>query len=57
MPANVETKILEPGKTAYVFIDAFDHGQMETDREILLPFYDKVGARPPPRRSEKKPSP
>ena len=42
MPANVETKILEPGKTAYVFIDAFDHGQMETDREILLPFYDKV---------------
>lgn len=38
----METKILEPGKTAYVFIDAFDHGQMETDREILLPFYDKV---------------
>ncbi len=42
MPANVETKILEPGKTAYVFIDAFDYEQMETDREILLPFYEKV---------------
>lgn len=42
MPANVETKILEPGKTAYVFIDAFDQKQMGTDREILLPFYEKV---------------
>lgn len=42
MPANVETKILEPGKTAYVFIDAFDYEQMETDREILLPFYEEV---------------
>lgn len=42
-PANVETKILEPGKTAYVFIDAFDFEQMETDRKILLPFYEEVG--------------
>lgn len=42
MPANVETKILEPGKTAYVFIDIFDYEQMETDREILLPFYEEV---------------
>lgn len=42
MPANVETKILEPGKTAYVFIDTFDYEQMETDREILLPFYEEV---------------
>ena len=42
MPANVETKILEPRKTAYVFIDTFDYEQMETDREILLPFYEEV---------------
>lgn len=42
MPANVETKILEPGKTAYIFIDAFDYEQMETDRSVLLPFYEKV---------------
>lgn len=42
MPANVETKILEPGKTAYVFIDTFDYECMETDRQILLPFYEKV---------------
>lgn len=42
MPANVETKILEPGKTAYVFIDTFDYEWMETDRQILLPFYEKV---------------
>lgn len=42
MPANVETKILEPGKTAYAFIDTFDYEQMETDREILLPFYEEV---------------
>ena len=38
----METKILEPGKTAYVFIDIFDYEQMETDREILLPFYEEV---------------
>lgn len=42
-PANVETKILEQGKTAYVFIDAFDFEQMEADRKILLPFYEEVG--------------
>lgn len=42
MPANVETEILEPGKTAYVFIDTFDYEQMKADREILLPFYEKV---------------
>lgn len=42
MPANVETKILEPGKTAYVFIDTFEYEWMETDRQILLPFYEKV---------------
>ena len=42
MPANVETEILEPGKTAYVFIDTFDYEWMETDRQILLPFYEKV---------------
>lgn len=42
MPANVETKILEPGKTAYVFIDTFGYEWMETDRQILLPFYEQV---------------
>lgn len=42
MPANVETKILEPGKTAYVSIGAFDYEQMETDRKVLLPFYEEV---------------
>lgn len=42
MSANVETKILEPGKTAYVFIDTFDYEQMESDRKILLSFYEKV---------------
>ena len=40
--SNVETKILEPGKTAYVYIDAFDYEQMETDSSVLLPFYEKV---------------
>lgn len=39
---NVETKILEAGKTAYVSIEEFDHVQMEADREILLPFYEEV---------------
>lgn len=38
----METKILEPGKTAYVYIDAFDYEQMETDSSVLLPFYEKV---------------
>lgn len=42
IPANVETEILEPGKTAYVFIDTFDYEWIETDRQILLPFYEKV---------------
>lgn len=39
---NVSTRILEPGKTAYVAIDTFDYEQMEADRNILLPFYEKV---------------
>lgn len=39
---NVKTKILEPGKTAYVSISLFDYEQMESDRKILLPFYEKV---------------
>lgn len=42
MPANVETKILEPGKTAYVSIDSFLPDRMEADRKILLPFYEEV---------------
>lgn len=42
MSANVETEILEPGKTAYVFIDTFDYECMETDRQILRPFYEKI---------------
>lgn len=39
---NVETRILEPGKTAYVFISMFDREKMETDREILQPFYEQI---------------
>lgn len=41
-PANVETKILESGKTAYVSIGTFYPDRMEADRKILLPFYEKV---------------
>lgn len=39
---NVETEILEPGKIAYVSIDGFDYEQIQTDREILLSFYEEV---------------
>ncbi|MDE7359381.1 MAG: hypothetical protein K2N39_08160 [Lachnospiraceae bacterium] len=42
MYVNVETEILEPGKTAYVSINTFDYEQMETDRETLLSFYQEV---------------
>lgn len=42
IPANVETKILEPRKIAYVSIGKFDSEQMESDRKILLPFYESV---------------
>lgn len=40
--ANVVTKVLEPGETAYVSIGIFEHGQMEEDSKILLPFYEEV---------------
>lgn len=40
--ANVVTRILEPGKTAYISIGVFDHEQMEADRGILLPFYEEI---------------
>lgn len=42
MPANVETKILESGKTAYVSIGRFAYEEMEADRKILLSFYEEV---------------
>ncbi|WOO34879.1 S41 family peptidase [Anaerocolumna sp. AGMB13020] len=39
---NVTTKVLEKGKIAYVDIEAFDMSTYEEDKQILLPFYEKV---------------
>ena len=40
---NVETKIIEPGKIAYVKIRAFDMMQYDKDEKTLKDFYRQVG--------------
>lgn len=39
---NVETRILEEGRIAYIAINSFDMSYYEEDREKLLQFYQKV---------------
>ncbi len=41
-PGNVETKILEPGKTAYIKIISFDMAEYEQDKKVLFDFYGQV---------------
>lgn len=40
--SNVETKILEPGKIAYIKICAFDMAGYEQDKKVLFDFYEQV---------------
>lgn len=39
---NIETKILEPGKIAYIAINSFDKSQQEEDQKLLFDFYNQV---------------
>ena len=39
---NVETKILEPGKIAYIKIVSFDMAGYEQDKKVLFDFYGQV---------------
>ena len=41
-PSNVETQILEPGKTAYIKINSFDMAGYEQDKKVLFDFYGQV---------------
>ena len=40
--SNVETKILEPGKIAYIKIKSFDMTGYEQDKKVLFDFYGQV---------------
>lgn len=41
---NIETKIIEPGKIAYIAIYGLDSTRQEEDRKILFDFYNQVKA-------------
>lgn len=40
--ANVETRIIEEGRIAYIAVNSFDMQYYEADREILADFYQEV---------------
>ena len=40
--ANVETRIIEEGRIAYIAVNSFDMQYYEADQEILTAFYQKV---------------
>lgn len=40
--SNVETKIIEKGKIAYIYVDSFDMGYYEEDKKKLFDFYKQV---------------
>lgn len=40
--SNVETRIIEPDKIAYIAINSFDMNDYKADRQILLDFYRQV---------------
>ena len=44
--ANVETRILEEGKVAYLAINSFDPEMQQRDKQILFPFYEQVADYP-----------
>ena len=39
---NVETKIIEKGKIAYIYVDSFDMGYYEEDKKKLFDFYKQI---------------
>ena len=40
--SNVETKIIEKDKIAYIYVDSFDMSYYEEDKKKLFDFYEKV---------------
>lgn len=39
---NIETKIIEPGKIAYIAINSFDNSRYDEDKKVLFDFYAQV---------------